>query len=117
VAEINTQLKSQFPEVAFRFYIEHLTAAKFDADGSLQCTFEFSEAETNLKYIASCKGNHWADDSTPRKRLVELNNENNTLLRAKPRDYSKLRKMQKELKALEQIISDYQLSVEITRHP
>ena len=117
VAAINKQRKSQFPEAAFRFYIEHLTSAKFDANGSLQCTFEFSETGTDLKYIASCKRNRWADDSKPRKRLAELEKEKATLLRARPADRSKLQKVREELNTLKRITSQYQLTVEITRHP
>ncbi len=118
LAGINKQLNSQFPDAKFRFYIEHLTAANLDANGVLRCTFEFSEAETKLKYTASCIRNVWADDSTPRKRLTELKKESDAFLKtfqAGATFESKWRKAQEEFRALDKLTNDYQLSVEITR--
>jgi len=123
VAEANQQLKSKFPDAKFRFYIEHLKTAKLDADGVLHCTFEFpapSEAETEFKYTASCKRNCWADDAAPRKRLAELKAENKTLLDASrggtnKKHQARWSQVSNEILALETTLSDYQLSVEVTR--
>ena len=71
-SKANEQLMSKFPKAENKFYIQHLTSARFDKSGKLYCKMRFSENisdDVQRIYSATCTRDNY-------KLTVEITGEN-----------------------------------------